>query len=223
MSKVLFLSKTTLWGNHAEAEARKVFGAGMIVCRGDVGDAIPEVVKNWSGQTLISFLSPWVIPANVLVRVSNCAVNFHPGPPEYPGIGCYNFALYDGVKTYGVTAHHMSPKVDTGMIIAVRSFMIDEGETVWSLKEKSMRHMLDLFKEVVADIAVGRSLKPSGLLWARRPYTRKELNGLCELNQTMSREEVTRRVCATTFPGAPGAWLQFHGYRFEYAQDRKKE
>ncbi len=65
---------------------------------------------------IISFVSPWIIPENLLNSAQKAAINFHPGPPDYPGTGCYNFALYEGTKKYGVTAHHMEKKVDTGNI-----------------------------------------------------------------------------------------------------------
>ena len=45
------------------------------------------------------------------------AINFHPGPPEFRGIGCANFALLKNSKYYGSTAHVMEAKVDSGPIL----------------------------------------------------------------------------------------------------------
>lgn len=218
MSRVLFVSKTTDWCRKAADKCREAIGAEVLVVQGCLGDPLPGVVEEWSGDVLISFLSPWILPAAVLSRAKVMALNFHPGPPEYPGIGCYNFALYDRAERYGVTAHVMAPAVDTGKILKVSYFSVDSGETVFSLKEKSMREMFELFCSVTADIAAGCRFQGSGEVWTRRPYTRRELNDLCRIDPSMDQAEVSRRVKATTFPGAPGAWVELYGYRFEYVQ-----
>ena len=48
------------------------------------------------------------------------AINFHPGPPEYRGVGCVNYAFFDNVKSYGCTAHRINQKIDNGPIIDVK-------------------------------------------------------------------------------------------------------
>src|SRR4051812_40062356 len=58
-------------------------------------DPFPEELLDWQGDLIISYLSQWIIPGKVLEKASMAALNFHPGPPEYPGIGCTNFAIYD--------------------------------------------------------------------------------------------------------------------------------
>ncbi len=218
MSKVLFLAKATEWCDKAEKECLRLFGGDVLCCRGVLGDPFPSEAVAWAGDIMFSFLSPWIIPQQVLRNARLKAVNFHPGPPEYPGIGCYNFALYDGAVRYGVTAHEMEPRVDTGRIIGVSRFMVDPFETVESLKEKSMRHMLGLFYSVAEVLAVKGEVTMNGEAWARRPYTRRELNDLCRIDLSMDAREVSRRIRATMFPGAPGAWLEFHGNKFSYDQ-----
>ncbi len=216
MAKVLFISKSTSWCDQAEKFVRQKFTKDILVIKGSLGEPLPKAIEEWSGDILISYLSPWIIPKEVLEQSTINSVNFHPGPPEYPGIGCYNFALYDGVDRYGVTAHEMASKVDTGPIIAVRYFQVDPIETVWSLKEKSMGHMLDLFKDVIGQLAQGNTLRAEGLTWTRSPYTRRELNELCRLKLSMGEKEIARRIRAVSFPGAPGAWLEINGYCFEH-------
>ena len=79
-------------------------------------------------------------------------INFHPAPlPEWRGMGgVFNFALFEGVKQWGVTAHFIDKSFDTGNIIKSRHFNIDvSSETVTSLVQKSHIQLLILFKEVV--------------------------------------------------------------------------
>ncbi len=165
-----------------------------------------------SGSRLISFLYPKVIPAHVL---NLCAgrFNFHPGPPEYPGIGCYNFALYDGATTYGSTLHIMEATPDTGKILAVDHFEIAKNETVESLRNRTCSRMLLLLAEFLR----GRIPILTGLgvtEWDRKPYTRAELDALCELTPDMDAAEMHRRIRATTYPGKPGAVLKINGLEF---------
>lgn len=48
-------------------------------------------------------------------------------------------------------------------------------------------------------ILQGRPLPASDEKWKRKPYTRKELNELCEIKPGMSDEEINRRIKATTY------------------------
>ncbi|HTW32296.1 MAG TPA: formyltransferase family protein, partial [Candidatus Sulfotelmatobacter sp.] len=92
-------------------------------------DDLPEDLRWWKGDYIFSYLSPWIIPDGLLERANRAALNFHPASPDYPGIGCYNFALYDEVDTYGATCHHMAKEVDAGDIVAVKTFRVFPTDT----------------------------------------------------------------------------------------------
>ncbi|MFW8746219.1 formyltransferase family protein, partial [Mesorhizobium japonicum] len=77
----------------------------------------------------------WIYPAQLLSNASFAAINFHPGSPDYPGTGCTNFAVYEGAKEYGITCHHMKAGVDSGDIIAVKRFSINEDDTVYGITQ----------------------------------------------------------------------------------------
>jgi methionyl-tRNA formyltransferase len=176
-----------------------------LIVEGGRDEPLPDAVRRWSGEYLLSFLGPWIIPDSVLSRASIAAVNFHPGPPAYPGIGCYNFALYDEVEEYGVVCHQMAPRVDTGRIVRSVRFAVFPTDTVASLRERSLAYLLTLFYDVASELLRGQPLTWSGESWERPPYTRRELNALCVLTRDMNQREIARRVRATTYPGAPGA------------------
>ena len=84
--------------------------APVTYCLGKWGDPLPGKVQEWEGDYIVSYLSRWVVPDALLKRARKAAINFHPASPEYPGIGCNNFALYENASEYGVTCHHMAPK-----------------------------------------------------------------------------------------------------------------
>jgi methionyl-tRNA formyltransferase len=210
---VLLLSKTTSWCQAAQRFMR-INVPELLIVNGERGDQLPEVAKDWEGDYIVSFLSPWIIPQCLLSRARKSAINFHPGPPEYPGIGCYNFALYDEATTYGVTCHHMVAEVDAGPIIKVARFPLFPSDTIDSLKERSMIYLLTLFYEIGSSIVAKSDLPVSRETWKRKPYTRRELNSLCKLMPNMSPDEVRRRVRATSYPGYPGPYIEVGGFRF---------
>jgi len=162
-------------------------------------EPFPGNLLEWEGDIIISYLSQWIIPGSLLEKAKSGAINFHPGPPEYPGIGCTNFAVYNNEKEFGITCHHMLAKVDTGGVIAVRRFPVWENDTVYSITQRCYSEILHLFYEIVTKILTGQDLPVSQETWTRKPYTRKQLNELCELEPGMTEAEIARRVKSTTY------------------------
>lgn len=171
---MILLTKKTEWCEHAGRLAKIVFGDDLVWFKGDVGDPMPEIPEG----DIISFLSPWIIPAEVLE--GRTAINFHPGSGNYPGIGAYNMALHENSEHYGAVCHFMEPKVDTGLHIMERDFLISPRDTVETLKFRTMVTMLAMFHDIIETIGkYGISALPcyhGG--WRRKPFTRKQLDQL---------------------------------------------
>jgi methionyl-tRNA formyltransferase len=210
---ILFLSKTDAWCGHARDLATALFGARLEAHSGSVGDPLPAVTPRRRLAAILSFLSPWILPKS-LIDQAELALNFHPGSRDYPGIGCYNFALYEGVAEYGVVCHHMDARVDTGAIVTEERFAVMPGESVETLKLRSMVVMLELFHRVATAIARGEPLPRAARTWSRKPFTRAELNALGEITPEMPEAEIRRRVHAMTYPGYPGAQLRLGAQLF---------
>lgn len=197
--QVLFLGKKeNLFAERAADFIRQHF-SHPLVFTGDRYDKLPHEVVNWKGDLLISFISSWILPETLLQSTSFAAINFHPGSPEYPGIGCTNFAIYNKEKEYGVTCHHMKAVVDTGNIIMVKRFPIKEEDTVFSVTQECYAMIESTFYEIMECILQGNSLPVSSEQWKRKPYTRKQLDELCCVMPDMSEEEIERRIKATTY------------------------
>ncbi len=177
---------------------------------GKLGHPFPEAAFKWKGDLLISYLSPWIIPGRLLDISARTSINFHPGPSEYPGIGCTNFAIYDGAPSFGITCHHMLEKVDTGQIIVEKRFPLYDTDTVFSLTRRSYSHILTVFYDVMSLVLEEKKLPDAGIKWKRAAYTRKELNALCRLTLDMDKDEINRRIKAVTFPNAPGAYFEIN-------------
>jgi methionyl-tRNA formyltransferase len=184
-------------------------------CLGKWGDPLPDEIRRWHGDYIISYLSRWVVPDDLLKQARKAAINFHPASPEYPGIGCNNFALYEDAKEYGVTCHHMAAKVDTGNIIAVRRFPVYPKDDVDALLKRTYENQIGLFFEIVQLIMDGKDLPASSERWTRPPFTRVQFNELFKITPDMSKDEIARRVRAISYKHFQ-PYIEIHGFRFEY-------
>lgn len=177
-------------------------------------EPFPEELYEWEGDIIISYLSQWIIPARMLEKASMASLNFHPGPPAYPGIGCTNFAIYHGADEFGITCHHMEAKVDTGAIVAVKRFPVFESDTVYAITQRCYSEILNLFYEIFYELMQGKPIPVSNEVWLRKPYLRKELNELCKLTPGMDLKEVERRIKATTYL-QPWAYIEMGEEKFK--------
>jgi methionyl-tRNA formyltransferase len=202
----LFLGKTTRWCEDAAALTSARFPGQVEVRLGKNGDAFPYEPGVQKPFSVISYLSPWIIPAWML-DAADIAINFHPGSCHYPGIGCYNFALYEGCEEFGAVCHHMAPKVDTGQVIAESLFRVSPNDTVESLKLRTMIMMAAMLDDILDHLEADRPLPVSPRQWTRPAFRRTQLNDLCRLTPQMSEAERQRRILATTYPGAPGPFM----------------
>ena len=216
-TRVMLFCKRTIFCEYAIKILKSYFPAGnLVIVRGGAGEKINDELHWHKPEYIISFLSPWIIPSSLLNSAQKAAVNFHPGSPRYPGIGCYNFAIYERADQYGVTCHHMNEKVDTGDIIMTSYFRISPGETVESLKLKSMNHLLFIFEKIICHIYEGGPLPVSDEKWLRQPYTRGQLDDLCRIDpRAMDDREIKSRIRAADYRSPKeGAYIEVVGRRF---------
>lgn len=209
--KVLLLAKKDSWCDNAVILSRMAFGDRLTVHQGTTSDPFPKILKDqW--YALISYRSPWVLPEDLLSQ-SELAINFHPGSRDYPGYGCYSFAIYEHATEYGCVCHHMAKVVDTGPIIAERRFRTLDCETVEALKFRTYVIMQALFQDILFQLAVGAILPQYQHGWSRRPFTRHKYEQLATITKEMTEEEIRLRVRATNYPGQ-GAKIILGGVEF---------
>ena len=189
---VLFLGKARDWHvDRAVAYCGRNFDS-LQVFLGDWGDPPPAALTEARPDCIISYLSRWIVPQTTLGTVKH-AINFHPGPPEYPGYGCNNFAVYDGASQFGTTCHHMAPQIDTGPIIAVARFPVLPDDTGGTLLLRTYDYQLVLFYDVVGRLLRGEDLPVAPDRWGRQPFTRKQFTALGQITPEMGEAEVARR------------------------------
>ena len=197
--KVLFIGKAENFYAKVAADFIQLHFENPTIVFSKRSNPFPEELYEWKGDIVISYLAQWIIPNRLLANADLAAINLHPGPPDYPGIGCTNFAFYNGEKEFGITCHHMLSKVDSGSIIAVRRFPILGTDTVYAVTQRCYVEILHLFLEIFSGLLLGKNFPESKEKWTRKPYKRKDLDELCELREGMEEDEMQRRIKATTY------------------------
>ena len=218
--KVCFLTKIEKPGVEDAISYTKLITKNLNVFHGISSELFPAKAREEKYDLLISYISPWIVPKVVLDNTKRWNINFHPGPPEYPGIGCFNFAIYDSAIQFGATAHIMEPKVDTGEIIGVKRFSMTDEENVETLSKKTYEALLSLYKNIIDYVVTNDFLPKCDETWKRKPYMRSELENLATISKNMSKQEIDKRIRATYYPGKPAPFIDIHGHRFEYNPDR---
>ena len=112
--------------------------------------------------------------------------NFHPAIlPNYAGVGTMTWSILNKETEHGITLHLIDEGIDTGDIIDIVKFSIDEDETAESLYEKTMKKMLGFFKNKLYIILNKNYKTYKQNLLKRKVYSYEDLNKLLNLSNYM--------------------------------------
>jgi methionyl-tRNA formyltransferase len=179
----------------------------------DLNAIEPEVLED---ARLIAFTSGVIVPRPLLAALGYGAYNFHPGPPEHPGWAPAHFALYEGARSFGATAHVMTKRVDSGPIVGVESFDIPEGANVRELEQIAFVRLAYLFWRLSRSIACETGPLPTlPIAWSGTKSTRRMYEKLCNIPSNIEPTELARRIRAFNddFRAIP-LTVTLHGIRF---------
>lgn len=181
---------------------------------------LSDDIKEWSGEYIFCFRSFFVLPYSLVEKASIAAINFHPGPPEYPGSGCLNFALYDNSKEYGVTVHLMNDKIDNGKIIECSRFLISNDDNIDSLLKKTHAELFKLFQRITKGLFLNKDNFLNKKLnaeknekWNGSAKKLSELNKFQFIDSKITSDELARRIRAFHTNDYP-LKIKLHGYVF---------
>jgi methionyl-tRNA formyltransferase len=162
-------------------------------------------------DVVVSFLF-WNLIREPLISLGRAGcLNFHPAPlPDYRGVGGYNVAILDALESWGVSCHFVDEHFDTGDLVEVERFPIDQdAETAFSLDLKSQEHLLALFERVMQRLLAGEDL-PRSPQQDGRYVSRAEFE---ELRVVRPGDDLLRKLRAFWYPPWPGAVLDVDGRR----------
>ena len=165
---------------------------------------------------LIAFSTPIIVPRAILRSLGYGAYNFHPGPPQYPGWAPSHFALYEQATEFGVTAHLMAARVDSGPIVDVVSFSIPPDAGVLALEGLSYAHLARLFWTLSKRLATSAEPLPTKPVhWSGRKNSRRAYAAICDIPIDITKDEFERRMLVfggNHFGVAPT--IHLHGVEF---------
>jgi methionyl-tRNA formyltransferase len=168
-------------------------------------------------DVVVSFLF-WNLIREPLLSLGRVGcLNFHPAPlPDYRGVGGYNVAILEGRTSWGVSCHFVDERFDTGDLVEVERFAIDdEAETAFSLDLKSQDHLLALFQRVLERVLAGEPL-PRERQGEGRYVSRAEFD---ELRVVRPGDDLGRKLRAFWYPPWPGAVIEVDGRRLTLVDD----
>jgi methionyl-tRNA formyltransferase len=173
--RVLLVCMRGIWSDLATRFVETMV-ANVKVIFWNIGEPRPSVVDAWEGEWILSFRGDLIFTPAVLARATKGALNFHPAPPKYRGVGSHHYAIFSGDSDFGVTCHHMDESVDSGEIIRVERFAIARGETATSLGVRAGAYCLTLFYHIMVHyVLMDRPLPMSEETWGEKLYTYKDL------------------------------------------------
>lgn len=160
-------------------------------------------VKNYYYDYVVCYRSKYILKAKDLKKSKNPPLNFHPGPPEYRGVGCANKAILDRSKFYGVTLHVINEKIDNGPILYSKKFKIKANVTLPSLLEKTYNTLFKIAKQMIPKI-FSKRIKIETLIrqnkeikWSKSIYTSNDLEQFYKINKNISKVNFEKKLRAT--------------------------
>ncbi len=157
-----------------------------------------ELVDNINASDIIvSVLYDKIFKPDV-VNNKKC-YNFHPGIlPDYKGCGICSWVIINEEEYMGTTLHLIDEGVDTGDIIEIRKFPIQNNDTSYTLFKKTEELIYDMFKDWFH-----RLLKKDYIASPQETLNKNNIYYKKDLKKAMN---LTKFARAFYFPEKPSAY-----------------
>ena len=179
-------------------------------------------LKNKTYEFVFCFRSHIILKKKFIKKNQNSIINFHPGPPNYRGIGCINYALFDGVKSYGSTCHLIeNEKIDSGKILNFAKFKIKKSDNLETVLNLTHKNMLTQAKKIIDFLSINKMnlkiliKKNSHLKWSNKIKKINDLNKFYEINLRYNKKKLNKKIRATNTKNFK-PYIIFHGKKFMY-------
>jgi methionyl-tRNA formyltransferase len=187
-------------------------------------EKINSKIKSWKGDYILSFRSLLILPNSVIKNAKIAAINFHPGPPEYRGVGCLNYSIFNDDSHYGVTAHLMNHKIDSGKILKVLRYRISKKKNLDKILEQTHQKLfllITLFINLIADnkFNINNLIKNNKEKWSKVIKLRSDLDNFYIINKKISKTILQKKLRATvTNKFKP--YIMLHKQKFYYNDEK---
>ena len=177
-------------------------------------------IYNKKFDYVISYLCPFKIDAKFLKKTKFYNINFHPGPPKYPGFGCYNYAIFNQDKQYSCVAHLMNNKIDNGIIFHEEKFILKKKISLEDLIKQSNKVLCKLALDVLQKISSNKLQIKKIANWSKQKYTKNFLNNkISTLNFKVNQKLFNRFLRATINLKLGYPLVKINGHKFRYEKN----
>ena len=176
-------------------------------------------VENNYYDFIFCYRSKYILQKNDIKKSKNPPINFHPGPPEYKGFGCINYALYENAKGYGVTAHIIDEKIDNGKILDIKRFKIKINDNVESLLKKTHKYLYFHAKKIIFKVLNNKKNidklinKNQNIKWTNIIKSKQDLDKFYEIDLKLTKIQLDKKIRATKVKNFK-PYIIFHDKRF---------
>ena len=178
-------------------------------------DELRKIILENDVNCIISNGYNWIIPNDILGLVNYQAFNLHLAPlPEYQGYFCYNHAILNGDKQYGVTLHWMTKEVDIGDYVFMPRFDIKDSDTCESLYNKSVELGYGAFQELLKCMETGIKIPRNKMVGTPCFYSKGSLDGIREIKNLDDTIEVDRKTRAFFFSNFEKAYFVLNDVKY---------
>jgi len=119
--------------------------------------------------------------------------------PEYTGLYCYQYAVFNGENEFASTIHFMHPEVDRGDIVVEKRFPIENVDTGLSIYQKSLKFgalaIQEILSKIISNFDLPRQPQKNGI---RNTYTRAKPYKI-EINWDQSSDGIMNSIRASNF------------------------
>jgi len=184
------------------------------------GEKINKKYLKLNYDYIFCFRNFCILKKNILKKVKKSAINFHPGLPEYRGIGCINYAVYENSKFFGSTAHLINEKIDNGKIIDVKKFKINKKEDISEISNKTYKTMFHQAISIISKIKIdpnfieNQTQKNKKIKWSNKLRKNKDLDKFYIINKNIKKKDFLNKIRATNTPKFKKPYIKLYGKKF---------
>lgn len=170
-----------------------------------LGEKLKIKKKHLKSDYIISFKNYYILKKNEINKAKYKAINFHPAPPKYRGLGPVNFSIYNQDKYFGCTAHIINERIDNGTILDVMKFKIDETDNIEKVLKKTYKNLEIQAKKILNILSESHKnlkiLKQNSKKekWSKNIINRKQLENFYKIDMKLSPRQLKRKILATKY------------------------
>ena len=201
--KILLICRyNDVWSNQIVNLINKNFSNITIFYSKTYKQKLTKKILNWSGDYILSFRSLLILPEKILRNAKYAAINFHPGPPKYRGVGCLNYAVYENEKYYGITVHLMRKKIDYGEILKVQRFKINNLDNLDKILDITHRKLFLIttyfIKKIIQNkLDIKKLIKLNKFRWSKKIKSKSDLDNFYIINKNITKKNLQKKLRAT--------------------------